>query len=167
MYNTASRLIQFTILLTLPFIVSSFSKGLGKESYKCMVQMKNYYGEGAYIIVSVLDKDDNYIKTLQVLGKDNEWYPDLKKWYSFRKNEQDNELNGMTGATVAGGQRSVFSLKIKQKYLTGEYKLRFESAVESQKYVLNDVLIPLDSKNITGKHEGSEYIRYVKIKQER
>ncbi len=46
--------------------------------YKCMLQLNNYTGEGAYIVVLLINKNDEYEKTLYVLGDDKKWYPDLK-----------------------------------------------------------------------------------------
>ena len=37
------------------------------SAYKCMIQMKNYAGEGAYISVSLLNPDGSYAKTLHPL----------------------------------------------------------------------------------------------------
>ncbi len=150
----------WTIIITIT-ICSSFTTP-EPNSYKCMVQLINYTGEGAYIIVSLLDGDDNYKQTLKVLGEDEEWYPDLTEWYEFYKN--DTEIDGITGATIAGGERSIFSFEIdpaEMDYPTN--KIRFETAVEDQDYHLNDVLLEIDMQSLTGKHDGSGYIRYVKI----
>jgi len=43
-----------------------------------MLQLNNYTGEGAYIVVLLINKNDEYEKTLYVLGDDKKWYPDLK-----------------------------------------------------------------------------------------
>jgi hypothetical protein len=55
--------------------------------YKCMIQMTNYMGEGAYMVVSIVDAKGAYDKTLYVLGSDKKWYKDLKEWHkAFSKN---------------------------------------------------------------------------------
>ncbi len=37
--------------------------------------MTNYMGEGAYIVVSLIDSKGAYEKTLYVMGSDKKWYP--------------------------------------------------------------------------------------------
>ena len=63
----------FSILIMLLFFSSSM-KVLEEVKYKCMIQMKNYSGEGAYIIISLVDAEGQYIKTLKVQGNDEDWY---------------------------------------------------------------------------------------------
>lgn len=132
------------------------------SKYKCMVQLKNYEGEGAYVVVSVVDKDDNYLKTLHILGDDEKWYADLPKWWSFFEKSEEN-IDAMTGATIAGGERSIFSFKIDEKFIGTGNKLRFETAVEHQDYYIKDLEVSLESKNLKNKFEGTGYIRYVRI----
>ena len=76
------------------------------SAYKCMIQMKNYAGEGAYISVSLLNPDGSYAKTLQVLGDDKEWYPEVDHWWEFYKTS-NQKIDAITGATIAGGQRKI------------------------------------------------------------
>lgn len=131
--------------------------------YKCMVQLTNYTGEGAYIIVSVLDGDNNYMKTLQVLGDDEEWYPDLPKWWRFYRNIQKPDIDGITGATIAGGERSIFVIEIEDDMINSGNQIRFETAVEDQQYHENDLQFQLTTTNVEGKFEGEGYIRYVRM----
>lgn len=133
-----------------------------KNVYSCMVQLTNYYGEGAYVAVSLVDQFDNYVKTLRVLGDQKEWYPDMPKWWGFSKGSNE-KLDGLTGATIAGGERSIFSIEIEEEYLNDGHKIRFETAVENQKYFEEDLKVVLDSSSVTGKFEGTGYIRYVRI----
>ncbi len=133
------------------------------NKYKCMVQLKNYRGHGAYIMVSVLDKDNKYLKTLRVLGDDEEWYPDLSNWWAFHTQNNKPNIDGITGATIAGGERSIFSIEIEQELIDAGNSLRFETAVEDQKYILSDVQIPLTEESLKGTFEGTEYIRYVRM----
>lgn len=130
--------------------------------YKCMVQLVNYTGEGAYIIVSLLNENGEYMKTLQVLGDDEEWYPDLRQWWVYYREDKVN-IDGITGATIGGGERSVFVIEIEDELLDAGNQLRFETAVEDQKYHTQDLQIPLTTNNTKGKFEGNGYIRYVRM----
>ncbi|MDO6736449.1 DUF2271 domain-containing protein [Wenyingzhuangia sp. 2_MG-2023] len=142
---------------------STFKNNEPTQKYKCMVQLKNYEGEGAYVIVSVVDKNDNYVKTLQILGDDDKWYPDLPKWWSFFETIKQPDTDAITGATIAGGERSVFVFHLSENDLNNGNKLRFETAVEHQDYHIKDLEVSLNPENLKNKYEGTGYIRYVRI----
>lgn len=127
-----------------------------------MIQMTNYMGEGAYIIISVVDKDGKYVKTLYVLGADKKWYPDLKEWHKFYKKSPTN-ISATTGASVSGGDRAVKVIEIDENLIDKNYLIRFESAVENNLYYLKDLEIPLTTVNLSAKNEGTGYIRYVRF----
>lgn len=131
-------------------------------SYKCMIQMTNYMGEGAYIVVSVVNKDDTYNKTLYVLGSDKKWYPDVKEWFKAYK-KKPTDISAVTGASVAGGDRSVVTLELETAQINAGYKLRFEAAVEDKAYHVKDLEIPLTTEGLGAKSEGQGYIRYVRF----
>ncbi len=146
-----------TFAFTKPFLSNATSK------IKCMVQLTNYSGEGAYIVVSVLDQDGKYLKTLQILGDDYEWYPDLTSWWHYFESISKPNIDAITGATIAGGERSIFILEIEESLINTGNQLRFETAVEDQKYHENDLQIPLTSENTKGSFNGTGYIRYARM----
>lgn len=149
----------FPILAT--FILFSFSSDTVK-SIKMMIQMKNYSGEGAYVVVSVVDKKGNYQKTLQVYGDDPEWYYELSEWWKFQGKKRTS-LDGITGGTISGGERKMGVLKIPVEYLDKGYKLRFETAVEDQEYYEKDLEFPLTQKSLAKPLEGKGFIRQVRF----
>jgi len=130
--------------------------------YKCMVQMTNYMGEGAYIVVSLIDPKGAYEKTLYVMGSDKKWYRDLKEWHKFYAKKPSN-LSAISGASVSGGDRSVVVLDIENSKINSGYSLRFESAVEDQAYHVKDLEFQLTSENVAGKNDGTGFIRYVRL----
>ncbi|MGX7685816.1 DUF2271 domain-containing protein [Flectobacillus roseus] len=130
--------------------------------YKCMIQMTNYMGEGAYMVVSIVDAKGAYDKTLYVLGSDKKWYKDLKEWYKAFSKKPSN-LSAITGASVTGGDRSVVVLEIENAKLNANYKIRFESAVEDKPYYVKDLEVPLTTDGLAAKSEGTGYIRYVRF----
>jgi hypothetical protein len=154
----------FKILLVLAFALSIPASANAQKStkYKCMIQMTNYMGEGAYIIVSLVDGKGIYEKTLYVLGQDKKWYKDLKEWHKFYSKKPTN-ISAITGASLAGGDRSVNVLEIEDSKINSGYSLRFESGVENQDYHVKDLEIPLTTETVSGKTEGSNYIRYVRL----
>ncbi len=133
-----------------------------QTKYKCMVQMNAYNGEEAYIVVSLIGPKGDYQKTLYMMGKEKKWYNTLKEWFKSTA-KKGNKIDGKTGASVAGGDRAMAVLEIDDKLLDKNYKLRFESAVEDQKYVVDDVEVPLTASSLADKTEGKGYIKYVRF----
>lgn len=132
------------------------------SKYKCMLQMSNYMGEGAYVVVSLINPKGDYEKTLYVMGDNKKWYKTLKEWHKFYSKKPEN-ISAKTGASVTGGDRSITTLEIEDSKINKGYKLRFETAVEDQKYHTTDIEIPLTTEGIAAKTEGKNYIRYVRL----
>lgn len=130
--------------------------------YKCMIQMTNYMGEGAYVAISLIDSKGLYEKTLYVLGSDKKWYNSLKEWHKFNSKKPVN-ISAITGASLTGGDRSVSIIDIDKSKINVGYKLRFESAVEDQKYNVKDLEVPLTTETLAAKSEGTGFIRYVRF----
>lgn len=146
----------FFVLAVPAFAIAQATK------YKCMIQMTNYLGEGAYIVVSLINKEGAYEKTLYVLGADRKWYSSLKEWYKANK-KKPATVNATTGASVSGGDRTVVTLDFDKAKIGAGYKLRFESAVEDKPYYVKDLEIPLTTEGLGAKNEGTGYIRYVRF----
>lgn len=148
-------------LVALLFACFSFDAAAQATKYKCMLQMSNYVGEGAYVVVSIINPKGDYEKTLYVMGDDKKWYNTLKEWYKVYTKKPN--ISAKTGASVTGGDRSITTMEIDNALLNKGYKLRFETAVEDQKYHADDVEIPLTTEALAGKAEGKGYIRYVRF----
>ena len=127
-----------------------------------MIQMTNYAGEGAYVVISLLNPEGEYEKTLYVQGDDDEWYFDITDWWNFYGKRRTN-LDAITGATISGGERAISVIEIEDDKLDKGYKIRFESAVEDQEYYKDDVAFELTTDNVKGKIEGNGFIRYVRM----
>ncbi|MFD1604503.1 DUF2271 domain-containing protein [Flavobacterium artemisiae] len=151
------------ITLTSAFIfLLSFNSNAQSSKYKCMLQMNNYMGEGAYIVVSLINANGEYEKTLYVMGDDKKWYKSLKEWNKFHTQKAE-DISAKTGASVTGGDRSVTTFEIENSKINKGYKLRFESAVEDQKYYVSDLEVPLTTEGLADKSDGKGYIKYVKL----
>ncbi|WAC15381.1 DUF2271 domain-containing protein [Dyadobacter pollutisoli] len=160
-----SDLLKVTLLfLTLTFArpTSTLAQATGTSKYKCMIQMTNYMGEGAYIVISLINSKGAYDKTLYVLGPDKKWYNSIKEWHKFHAKKTAN-ISAITGASVTGGDRSVNVFEIENSKINAGYKIRFESAVEDKDYNVKDLEIPLTTEALSAKSEGTGYIRYVRF----
>ncbi|MEM6515765.1 MAG: DUF2271 domain-containing protein [Bacteroidota bacterium] len=156
------RLRTFLAVITICLGLSAFTTTPNSTNYKCMIQLVNYTGEKAYVIVSLISPEGSYEKTLYVHGKDDEWYHDIDEWWDFYGKRRTN-LDAISGATIGGGERSLNVLNIDDDKIDAGYKIRFETAVEDQEYHATDVEFELTSETVKSKQEGSGYIRYVRI----
>ncbi|MFV5688333.1 DUF2271 domain-containing protein [Flavobacterium sp. ZT3R25] len=140
----------------------SFQAAAQNTKYKCMLQMSNYMGEGAYIVVSLVNAKGEYDKTLYVMGDDKKWHKTLKEWHKYYS-KKPSDISAKTGASVTGGDRSITTIEIEDAKINKGYKLRFETAVEDHKYYTADLEIPLTTQGMAEKTEGKGYIRYVRL----
>ncbi|MBF8150063.1 DUF2271 domain-containing protein [Winogradskyella sp. F6397] len=151
-----------TLLSVVVFSLVSFTTPTESTKYKCMIQMTNYTGEGAYIVISLLNPEGEYEETLNVIGDDDEWYNTVESWWQFY-GKRRTDIDAITGATVSGGERTINVIEIDNDKLDKGYKLRFETAVEDQEYYEKDIEIALTSENVKSKVEGQGFIRYIRM----
>lgn len=152
----------FKLSVVALFSLFSVQVSAQQAKYKCMLQMTSYQGLEAYVVVSLIDAKGNYEKTLYMMGPDKQWYNGFKEWDKSLGKKKEN-LSGITGASIASGDRSITTFTIDESKMNKGYKLRFESAVEDKLYHVVDVEIPLTTEAVTQKVEGKGYIRYVKL----
>jgi hypothetical protein len=157
-----NRLKTSIVIVLISFLMFSYSKILDTTNVKCMIQMTDYDGFGAYIIISLINPEGDYESTLFVQGKDKEWYNELSKWWRFYGKIRNN-IDAITGETVSGGERTVSLIKIPNDRIDKGYSVRFESSVEDQKYYIEDIQFDLTSENINNKIEGSGFIHYIRM----
>lgn len=158
-----NNILKITIMLiVLAFFKPADAAAQETAKYKCMIQMTNYMGEGAYIVISLVDAKGQYNKTLYVLGSDKKWYNSLKEWHKYNAKKPAN-ISAITGASLTGGDRGVSVIEIEKAKINTGYKLRFESAVEDKEYYVKDLEIPLTTATLSTKNEGTGFIRYVRF----
>lgn len=152
------------IVLALITVLCSTNLFAQTSKYKCMIQMQSYTGKEAYVIISLINPQGQYEKTLSVLGPDSEWYNTLPEWDKFRV-KKNEKLNGITGASIAGGARATRVIEFDTDKINKGYKLRFESAVETQKYYVKDAEVPLTSAILDSKDgvNGTGYIKLIRF----
>ena len=148
--------------LTALFLFLATISLTAQTQYRCMFQMNAYKGESAYVVVSLVNANNKYEKTLAVLGPDKKWYDSLTEWFKAQQAKPE-KLDAITGASIKGGDRRITTFTIDDKLLNRGYKIRFESAVEDQKYFADDVIIPLTTEKLTEKADGKGYIKMVKL----
>jgi hypothetical protein len=158
-----TQIIKIAPLLGLiVFLLFGFTIKTPASTYRCMIQMTNYTGEGAYIIISLMNPEGDYEKTLYVQGDDDEWYSDITEWWNFQGKKRV-DIDAITGATISGGERALNVIEIEDDKIDKGYKIRFESAVEDQDYYASDVEFELTLASVKSKVEGLGFIRYIRL----
>lgn len=152
---------KFIAVLVVALGIMAFTTSENNK-YKCMIQMTNYEGEGAYVVISLLNPEGAYEKTLYVQGDDEEWYHDIDEWWKFHGKVR-SDIDAITGATISGGNRTVSVIEIPNDKIDKGYKIRFETAVEDQEYYADDVQFELTSESVKSKVEGKGFIRYIRL----
>lgn len=151
-----------SILILSTIGLFSFTDLIPQKKYKCMLQMNSYDGEGAYVIISLINPNNTYEKTLYVLGRDEDWYADITNWWNYYGKKR-YALDGITGATLSGGKTGVSIIEIEDSKIDAGYKIRFETAVEDLKYYTKDIEFELTSESVKSKKVGAGYINYVRM----
>jgi hypothetical protein len=154
------KLAPFAIITV--FMLFAFTKPIETTNVKCIIQMTNYQGEGAYVIISLINPKGDYEETLYVQGKDSEWYSDITEWWKFYGKRRP-DIDAISGATISGGGRTVSVIKVPTDKMDAGYSIRFEAAVEDQEYYTKDVEFKLTSESVKSKVAGKGFIRYVRI----
>lgn len=159
------------LVLNFCLLLITLSLSPKKESIlvKCMIEMKDYNGEGAYINISIVN-NENYLKTIYVLGNDKAWFSEMKSFWKYiriNKLYLDEDfypiIDGITGATISGSQKRVIVLKLPKSLINKNYSLRFETAIEDVGYFENDVNFILDNEGLERSYEGKGFIKNLKF----
>ncbi len=158
------KLLLVSLALTTALIPLVKSDTAETISYKCLIQLTNYGGEGAYVVLSLVNEEGEYEQTLLVNGDDHEWYEDLPDWYDHLSSTFE-DIDGVTGASIASGGRKVAVIDIAADKLKSGYKIRFETAVEDQEYYNRDLELDLGQEVTGQRFNGEGYIRYVQLIQ--
>ena len=139
-------------------------------SLKCMVEITDYRGEGAYFSISIIDDKDLYLKTVYVLGTDKTWFSEMKSfWKHLKINDLylDDEfyplIEGISGPTISGGETRILQLKIPKLLYNKTNRLRFETAVEDKGYYTDDINVELNNESLSKSYQGNGFIRNIKF----
>ena len=83
----------------------AFQASAQATKYKGMLQMSNYNGLEAYVVVSLIDAKGNAEKTLYMMGPDEKWYNGFKDWFA-KLSKKKEKLN----RSVTFYQLGIFAL---------------------------------------------------------
>ncbi|WP_051221786.1 DUF2271 domain-containing protein [Neptunomonas japonica] len=149
-------------LLILASLLALAAPSQAKEAV-VLVQLNEYKGPEAYFHLYLVNPKGKFDRTLWVSGPEKIWWPDSKRWFGYHSRTREN-VDGITGASTAGGARSVMQVKIDEALVDAGYKLRVETSVENADNVQADAEIELTSDNQRKKIPGTGYVRYLRYK---
>lgn len=121
-------------------------------------QLKPYSGNGAYLAVYLTDASGTYQKTLWVAGKKAKYYKHLSGW-ARSGGAAAGQYDGVTGASVGSGETLTVSADLADSLIDAGYQIRIDSAVEDQRDVRADVVLPLTLKGSGQPASGSTYVQ--------
>ncbi|BAU74639.1 DUF2271 domain-containing protein [Metapseudomonas furukawaii] len=115
-------------------------------------KLKDYRGNEAYLAIYLTDAQGQYQRTLWVAGKKAKYYKHLRDW-ARGSGLRPAEFDGLTGASVGGGETLSVSVELADALIDAGYEIRVDSAVEDKRDVRADVRVPLSSAG--GQAQGS------------
>lgn len=120
-----------------------------------------YSGHAAYLAVYLTNPDGSYNSTLWVSGQKSKYYGDLRGWARAASSAGSLNLDGITGASVGGGQTLTVHANLAVALLDAGYQIHVDSAAENGGQYADDAVIALTSTPATA--AGTGYVNTVSL----
>lgn len=104
--------------------------------------LKNYGGDGAYVVIYVVDAAGAYKGTLWMAGGKAKYYRHLSDWQAASGGAR-TEIDGITGASVGAGRTLKITADLADALIDGGFEIRVDTAVEDMRDNPSDVAAPL------------------------
>lgn len=128
-----------------------------------MVEAKliNYSGNAAYLAVYLTNANGALQQTLWLAGSKTRYYGDLRGWVRALGNVTSVNIDGVTGASVGGGQTLTVKANIADNLIDAGYVIHVDTAVEHGGQYADDAVVPLTSSG--GSANGTGYLKSVTV----
>jgi hypothetical protein len=120
-----------------------------------------YSGPAAYLAIYLTNPDGSYNSTLWVSGQKSKYYGDLRGWARAASAAGSLNLDGITGASVGGGQTLTVHANLADTLLDAGYQIHVDSAVEHGGQYADDAVIALTSSSATA--TGTGYVNTISL----
>ena len=120
-----------------------------------------YSGHAAYLAVYLTNPDGSYNSTLWVSGQKSKYYGDLRGWARAASSAGSLNLDGITGASVGGGQTLTVHANLADTLLDAGYQIHVDTAVENGGQYADDAVIALSSTPATA--TGTGYVNTIAL----
>lgn len=120
-----------------------------------------YSGHAAYLAVYLTNPDGSYNSTLWVSGQKSKYLGDLRGWARAASTAGSLNLDGITGASVGGGETLTVHASLADTLLDAGYQIHVDTAVENGGQYADDAVIALTSTPATA--TGTGYIDAISL----
>jgi len=121
------------------------------------VKLKKYGGDGAYVVVYVLDKAGAYKGTLWMAGGKSKYYRHLSDWDRASGGALSG-LDGVTGASVGAGRTLSVTSDLADTLIDGGFQVRVDTSVEKMRDNPSDIVAPLTTEGAGRPMRGKGYV---------
>ncbi len=128
---------------------------------KINVDLVNYSGRAAYLAVYLTKADGNFEKTLWLAGSKPRYLGDLRGWLMAASSAGTIQIDGVTGASVGGGQTLAISADLADSMIDAGYTIHVETAVEDQGRYPDDATLQVVSTG--GSAAGTGYVKTLTV----
>ncbi|WP_269620008.1 DUF2271 domain-containing protein [Zhongshania sp. BJYM1] len=119
--------------------------------------LNTYRGNAAYLAIYLTNPDGKYKQTLWVAGKKSKYYKHLLDW-ARGSGLKTAEYEGMTGASVSGGDSLTIKADIDDALIDAGYLIRVDSAVEDKRENRIDAEVTLTTSGAGTPVSGRGYV---------
>jgi len=124
--------------------------------------LKNYGGNGAYLVLYVTDAAGKYKGALWMAGGKAKYYPHLSDWRRASGGALA-EIDGVTGASIGSGKTLKMSFDLADAMIDAGYKLHVDTAVEDGRDNPSEAVLPLDASNSGKPVPGKGYVKSISV----
>ena len=122
------------------------------------IDMTNYSGHAAYLAVYVTNPDGSYNSTLWVAGSKTKYMGHLRQWVQGIAASGTINIDGITGASVGGGQNLTVNASLADTLIDAGYEIHVDTAVENGGEYSSDAVVPLTQAASGTPVDGTGYI---------
>lgn len=123
--------------------------------------LKSYGGEGAYVVLYILDAAGKYKGTLWMAGDKAKYHRHLSDW-ARTSGGKPAEIDGITGASVGSGKTLKISVDVADALINAGYTIHVDTSVEKGMDNPSEVVAPLDAASSGKAVAGDGYVKSFK-----
>ena len=151
---------KFAAMLMLATALVAPTVGLAKE-VTIQAQMVRYSGNSAFLAVYLTDPSGAYHSTLWVSGRKTRYYGTLRGWVEGVSQAGSINLDGITGASVGGGETLTVHADLADALIDAGYQVHVDTAVEDGGEYTDDAVIAVTSAPATV--DGTGYVSKLSV----
>lgn len=148
--RNALAALALTTALTMPVLAMA-------KPVTLTVDLSNYGGNGAYLVLYVTNAQGAYVGTLWMAGGKSKYYQHLANWYRATGGSPA-EIDGITGASVGPGRSLEISVDLADALFDAGYTLHVDAAVEDMRDSPNEIAVPLTNSGVGAPVSGRRYV---------